>query len=27
VYAGGELFYAPGSLLTGRVSGRWVVRQ
>lgn len=26
VYAGGELFYAPGSLLTGRVSGRWVVR-
>ncbi len=27
VYAGGELFYAPGSLLTGRVAGRWVVRQ
>lgn len=27
VYAGGEVFYAPGSLLTGRVSGRWVVRQ
>lgn len=27
VYAGGELFYAPGSLVTGRVSGRWVVRQ
>lgn len=26
VYAGGELFYAPGSLLTGRVSGKWVVR-
>jgi hypothetical protein len=26
VYAGGELFYAPGSLLTARVSGRWVVR-
>ena len=25
--AGGELFYAPGSLLTGRVSGRWIVRQ
>ena len=27
VYAGGEVFYAPGSLLTGRVSGKWVVRQ
>ena len=27
VYAGGELFYAPGSLVTGRVSGKWVVRQ
>ena len=27
VYAGGELFYAPGSLLTGRVSGRWLIRQ
>ena len=27
VYAGGELFYAPGSLLTGRVSGRWMIRQ
>ena len=26
VYAGGEVFYAPGSLLTARVSGRWVVR-
>lgn len=26
VDAGGELFYAPGSLLTARVSGRWVVR-
>jgi len=26
IYAGGELFYAPGSLLTGRVSGRWVIR-
>ena len=27
VSVGGELFYAPGSLLTGRVAGRWVVRQ
>jgi hypothetical protein len=27
VYAGGELFYAPGSLLTARVSGRWLIRQ
>jgi hypothetical protein len=27
VSAGGELFYAPGSLLTGRVSGRWEIRQ
>ena len=27
VLAGGELFYAPGSLLTGRVSGKWIVRQ
>ena len=27
VYAGGELFYAPGSLLTGRISGRWMIRQ
>jgi hypothetical protein len=27
LFAGGELFYAPGSLLTGRISGRWVVRQ
>lgn len=27
VYAGGEMFYAPGSLLTGRVSGRWMIRQ
>ena len=27
VYAGGELFYAPGSLLTGRVTGRWLIRQ
>jgi hypothetical protein len=26
VYAGGELFYAPGSVLTARVSGRWVVK-
>lgn len=25
--AGGELFYAPGSLLTARLSGRWIVRQ
>jgi hypothetical protein len=27
VLAGAELFYAPGSLLTGRVSGKWIVRQ
>lgn len=27
VAAGGELFYAPGSVLTARVSGRWVARQ
>ena len=27
VLAGGELFYAPGSLLTARVSGKWIVRQ
>ena len=27
VLAGGELFYAPGSLLTGRVSGKWLVKQ
>ena len=27
VMAGGELFYAPGSLLTARVSGKWIVRQ
>ena len=27
ILAGGELFYAPGSLLTGRVSGKWIVRQ
>lgn len=27
VYAGGELFYAPGSLVTGRISGRWAVWQ
>lgn len=27
VLAGGELFYAPGSLLTARMSGTWVVRQ
>ncbi|HEX6313783.1 MAG TPA: hypothetical protein VFZ73_02955 [Gemmatimonadaceae bacterium] len=26
VHAGGELFYAPGSLVTARLSGRWVVR-
>ena len=25
--AGGELFYAPGSLLTARVSGKWIIRQ
>jgi hypothetical protein len=24
---GGELFYAPGSLLTVRISGRWILRQ
>lgn len=27
VVAGGELFYAPGSLLTARLSGRWVAKQ
>lgn len=27
VLAGGELFYAPGSILTARVSGQWMVRQ
>ena len=27
VAAGGELFYAPGSLFTMRVTGRWIVRQ
>jgi acetyltransferase-like isoleucine patch superfamily enzyme len=27
VLAGAELFYAPGSLVTGRVSGKWIVRQ
>lgn len=27
ILAGAELFYAPGSLLTGRVSGKWIVRQ
>jgi hypothetical protein len=27
VAAGGELFYAPGSLLTVRVSGRWMARR
>jgi hypothetical protein len=27
VSAGAELFYAPGSLLTARVSGRWMVRR
>ena len=27
ILAGGELFYAPGSLLTGRVSGKWIVRR
>ena len=24
---GGELFYAPGSVLTVRISGRWIIRQ
>jgi hypothetical protein len=27
VSAGGELFYAPGSILTARVSGRWMARR
>ena len=27
IFAGGEVFYAPGSLVTGRISGRWVIRQ
>jgi hypothetical protein len=27
VLAGGELFYAPGSVLTARVSGKWLVRR
>lgn len=27
VDAGSELFYAPGSLLTGRISGRWAIRR
>ena len=27
VAGGGELFYAPGSVLTMRISGRWIVRQ
>ena len=27
IFAGGEVFYAPGSLVTARVSGRWVIRQ
>jgi hypothetical protein len=26
MYAGGELFYAPGSLVTARLSGRWAIR-
>ena len=26
VFAGGELFYAPGSVLTARIAGRWVIR-